>query len=81
VETELHFIALSDPLLLFNRTAKGGRTFTLREIHQMPESMRRCIASIKVRTENLDSGDGTRSSTSTSRSLTGNGRFWVSTEV
>jgi hypothetical protein len=34
------------------------RTFTLRELRAMPEEMQRAIASIKVRTENLSSGDG-----------------------
>jgi hypothetical protein len=49
--------SLSDPIALFDRTANGQRTFKLREIHAMPAAMRRCISSIKVRTENLTAGD------------------------
>jgi len=63
VEQELRYIALSDPIRLFDRTAKGQRTFTLREIHAMPEEMRRCIASVKVRTENLTAGDDAQDTT------------------
>lgn len=63
VERELRYIALSDPVLLFDRVAKGQRTFTLRDIHNMPEEMRRCIASVKVRTENLTAGDGAQDTT------------------
>lgn len=63
IEKELRFIALSDPIRLFDRVAKGKRTFTLREIHDMPEEMRRCIASVKVRTENLTAGDNKQDTT------------------
>ena len=63
VERELRFIAFSDPILLFDRVAKGRRVFQLREIAEMPESVRRCIAGIKVRTENLTSGDGQQDTT------------------
>lgn len=63
VEQELRYIALQDPLLLFDRTAKGKRRFTLREIDAMPEEMRRCIASVKVRTENLTPGDDAQDQT------------------
>lgn len=63
VERELRYIALSDPVLLFDRVAKGQRTFTLRDIHNMPEEMRRCIASVKVRTENLTAGDKAQDTT------------------
>lgn len=62
VELELRRLALSDPLALWEKT-KGRRTFTLREIHGMSEDMRRCIASIKVRTENLTAGDGQQDTT------------------
>lgn len=57
IETELRYLALSDPLALFDRVAKGKRSFRLREIQEMSEGMRRCIASVKVRTENLTAGD------------------------
>lgn len=54
VEQELARIALYDPLALFG----GGKLrFTLREITEMSEDMRRCIASVKVKTENLTAGD------------------------
>lgn len=63
VELELSRIALSDPIALFDGVAKGRRTFRLRELTDMSEDMRRCIASIKVRTENLTAGDGQQDST------------------
>lgn len=63
VERELRFIAMSDPIALFDRVAKGKRTFKLREIHEMSEDMRRCIASVKVRTENLTAGDEAQDTT------------------
>jgi hypothetical protein len=43
---------------LFDETAKGRRTFTLRELRAMPEAMQRAIRSVKVRTVK-DSSDGT----------------------
>ena len=63
VETELRRIALLDPDTLFDRTAKGKRTFTLKEISAMAPDTRACIASIKVRTENLAAGDGQQDTT------------------
>lgn len=63
VEQELRYIALQDPIALFDRSAKGKRTFTLKDIHDMPEEMRRCIASVKVRTENLTAGDDSQDQT------------------
>jgi hypothetical protein len=63
VERELRYLALSDPKALFDRVAKGKREFKLREIHAMSEEMRRCIASVKVRTENLSSGDDAQDTT------------------
>ncbi len=57
VEQELRYLALSNIAGLFDRVAKGRRVFRLKEIHAMPEEMQRCIASIKVRTENLAPGD------------------------
>ncbi len=63
VELELRHIAFSDPIALFDRVAKGQRTFKLREIHAMSEEMRRCIASVKVKTENLTAGDGAQDTT------------------
>ena len=63
VEQELRFIALSDPIALFDRSAKGQRTFTLKDIHDMSEEMRRCIASVKVKTENLTAGDDSQDTT------------------
>jgi hypothetical protein len=62
VEEELRRIATLDPVTLFERvrdptTGKIRRCFTLREIHAMDPETRACIASVKVRTENLTSGD------------------------
>lgn len=63
IEQELRYIALSDPIALFDRVAKGRRDFALREIHEMSEDMRRCIASVKVKTENLTAGDKAQDTT------------------
>lgn len=63
VEREIRRIALMDPATLFDRTAKGKRTFTLREIVKMDADTRACIASVKVRTENLNSGDNQQDTT------------------
>jgi hypothetical protein len=62
VEEEFRRIATLDPVTLFERvrdpkTGKLRRYYTLREIHAMDPETRACIASIKVRTENLNSGD------------------------
>jgi phage terminase small subunit len=57
VEQELRFLAFSDPIELFDRVAKGRRTFRLKEINEMSPETRRCIASVKVKTENLTAGD------------------------
>ena len=58
VEKELRFIALSDPIALFDRVAKGRRLFRLREIQEMSEDMRRCIASLKVLTTKTPAANG-----------------------
>lgn len=63
VEQELRYIALSDPIALFDRVAKGKREFKLREIQAMSSEMRRAIASVKVKTENLAAGDGVQDTT------------------
>lgn len=39
------------------------RVFSLKEVAEMPEAVQRCIASIKVRRENLTVGDGTQDET------------------
>lgn len=57
IEQEIARIALSDPLNLFTKRYGRKRTFKLQEIHAMSDDMRACIASIKVRTENLTAGD------------------------
>lgn len=49
---------LKDPV-----TGKRRRVFSLREVHEMPEAVQRCIASIKVRRENLTAGDRTQDET------------------
>ena len=63
IEEEIRRIAFLDPARLFFGVDERGRIrvrqrYTLREIVDMPEEVRACIASIKVRTENLSSGDG-----------------------
>ncbi len=57
VEEEIRRIALMDPLALFQRVHGRQRTFTLREIADMDPDIRACIASVKVKTENLTTGD------------------------
>lgn len=61
-ELEVRRIALIDVASVFERvkdpaTGKVRRYFTLREVHAMDADTRACIASIKVRTENLTAGD------------------------
>ena len=60
VEEQLSWIALFDPLALYKEVdgAKGIVTMRLRTLREMPRHIRSCIASIKIRTENLTSGDG-----------------------
>lgn len=61
VEQELRVLALTNTAReLFGN---GKRKFTLREISQMPEEIQRCIAGIKVRTENLTPGDDAQDQT------------------
>ena len=68
VEQELRVLALTNTAALsFERlklpSGKLRTTFSLREVHAMPEDVQRCIASIKVRTENLTAGDGAQDTT------------------
>ena len=68
VEQELRVLALTNTAALsFERLKKANgklrTTFTLREVHAMPEEVQRCIASIKVRTENLSAGDDKQDTT------------------
>lgn len=66
VEQELARIAFFDPLQLFRQvqTAPGEAVvFTLRALHEMPADVRACIASVKLRHENLVAGDGVRDQT------------------
>lgn len=57
VEEEIRRLALMDPLALFERAQGSRRVFTLREIADMDPDTRACIASVKVKTENLTAGD------------------------
>jgi hypothetical protein len=57
-EQEVQWLAGSNLINAFEGVHGNRRTFTLRELRAMPESMQRCISSVKVRTENLSSGDG-----------------------
>jgi hypothetical protein len=66
VEQELARIAFFDPLELYKTLAGmdgAAPIFTLRALHEMPRDVRACIASIKIRNENLTSGDGVRDQT------------------
>jgi hypothetical protein len=66
VEQELARIAFFDPLELYKQielTPGGAVVFTLRALHEMPRDVRACIASIKLRNENLTAGDGVRDQT------------------
>lgn len=63
VERELRYIALSDPIALFERSHGKKRVFTLRQIHDMPIEVRKCIASVKERVENLTPGDNAQDTT------------------
>ena len=62
-DREVRFLAFSDVAQLFDRVHKGARTFTLRQIQDMPPEIRKCIASVKVKTENLTAGDGEQDTT------------------
>ena len=63
VEKELRFLAFSNIIQAFERVHGKNRSFTLRELHAMPEEFQRAIASVKVRTENLTAGDGAQDTT------------------
>ncbi len=63
VEEEIRRIALMDPRELFDGIHGNRRTFTLREIKAMPDEIAACIASVKVRTENLTAGDDAQDTT------------------
>lgn len=63
VELELRRLALSNIIDAFTAAHGNRRTFTLRELRQMPEDFQRCIASVKVRTENLTAGDDSQDTT------------------
>lgn len=63
LEQEYRRIAFLDPLELFERVHGHQRTFTLRDIHTMAPDVRACIASVKVKTENLTAGDGKQDTT------------------
>ena len=61
VENELRIVALTNTASLM--FGKGKRKFTLREIAEMPVEVQRCIAGVKVRTENLTPGDDAQDQT------------------
>lgn len=68
VELELRRLATLDPVKVYERykdpaTGRLRRFFTLKEVHDMDADTRACIASIKVRTENLQGGDGEQDET------------------
>ncbi len=68
VEQELRVLALTNTAALSfaklrDESGKIRRVFSLREVHDMPEEVQRCIASIKVRTENLTAGDDAQDTT------------------
>lgn len=57
-EREVSHLAFSNIVQAFTAVHGNKRSFTLKELRAMPEEMQRAIASVKVRTENLSSGDG-----------------------
>ena len=61
VENELRIVALTNTAS--KMFGNGKRRFTLREIGEMSEDMQRCIAGVKVRTENLTPGDDAQDQT------------------
>ena len=63
VEQEIRRIALLNPKELFEGVHGNRRTFTLREIKRMSDDVAACIASVKVRTENLVAGDDKQDTT------------------
>jgi hypothetical protein len=63
VEIEIRRIALSNIISAFQGVHGNTQRFTLRELRAMPEDFQRCIASIKVRTENLTAGDKAQDTT------------------
>lgn len=62
-EREVRCIALSNIVHVFERVHGTRRSFTLRELQDMPEEMQRAISAIKVKTENLTAGDGKQDTT------------------
>jgi hypothetical protein len=60
---EVKALALSNIVNAFTAIHGNKRTFTLRELRQMPEEMQRAISSVKVRTENLTPGDDAQDTT------------------
>lgn len=68
VEEELRRLAMVDIGGIFEKAdkaqlAKGRMVFRLKDINAMPPELRVCIASVKVRTENLTAGDGAQDTT------------------
>lgn len=63
VERELRYLAFSNIIDAFEGVHGNRRTFTLRELRAMPEDFQRAIASVKVRTENLNPGDDKQDTT------------------
>jgi hypothetical protein len=57
-DAEVRYLAHSNIIDAFTAVHGNKRSFTLRELRAMPERMQRAISSVKVRTENLTSGDG-----------------------
>lgn len=63
LELEIRRLALSNILDAFENMHGNRKKFTLRELRSMPEDFQRCIASVKVRTENLTAGDDAQDTT------------------
>ena len=61
VEQELRVVALTNAARLM--FGSGKKKYTMREIAEMPEELQRCIASVKVKTENLTAGDDAQDTT------------------
>lgn len=62
-EKEVRCLALSNIVQAFTKAHGQKRSFTLKELRDMPEEFQRAIASVKVRTENLTPGDDAQDQT------------------
>jgi len=62
-DQEVRYLAHSNLIDAFEAVHGNKRSFTLRELRAMPERIQKAIASVKVRTENLQPGDDAQDTT------------------